>query len=78
MTELRLLDLAVPKKAMLLAWSDAIQIHCENELAVVEEVVTLKKVPFPRPGIYQFTIKESGEALEGGECYLHVFSGDSQ
>ena len=72
------LDLAEPKKTKKLMWSEPITVHCENELAVIEDIVVLKKVPFPKPGQYQFVMKESGQVLPGGECYLRVFAGEPQ
>ncbi len=70
------LDLLVPKKNRLWLWSDPFDVYCENELAVIEDVVVLKRVPFPTPGLYQFRMKEGGRVLPGGECYLRVFPGE--
>jgi len=76
--EFEQLDLAMPKKTRKLKGWGPIHVHCPDRLAVIEDVVTLSDIPFPKPEMYRFSVKESGETLVGGETYLNVFSGDHQ
>jgi len=82
MAELWQLNLLEPQRSKRLMWSDYVAVEFENRvdaedrLAVWEGTIRLVKVPFPKPGMYQFQLKESGLILQGGESYLRVLEGE--
>ncbi len=73
--EYRPVDLANRREPYTLMRTDPFRVHFENELTVVEDAVTFRKAPFPRPGMYIFTLRWNGTILPNGECYLRVFEG---
>jgi hypothetical protein len=74
--ELHELDLATPKRDRLHARSESVNLRCSNELEIFENVVIMKDVPFPKPGMYRLRMLHSGNVLEGGEFILRVFAGE--
>ncbi len=78
--ELLLLDLAEPSNSGAWLRTDPVTLSLPDQLAVSEEVIVMKHVVFPEPGMYQFNLKWRREGQEdvllpGGTCYLRVFSG---
>ncbi len=69
-------DLYDPDQSRLVRRSDSITVTFPDTWDVVEETVQLLRVPFPRPGQYQFRLMENGQQLEGGSTFLRVLSGD--
>ena len=74
--EFRRLNLAEPKKTLLLMRSDFVSVFCNNTFAVVEDAIVMREFEYPTPGHYQFTIRCDGIVLDGGTWYLRVSQED--
>ena len=69
-------DLANQKRNRRVGLSDPVAVTFQNPWVVHEVVFQMEKVPFPRPGQYQFRLLEGGTELEGGSTFLRVMPGD--